>query len=103
MAEVTLSIGGRAHIVACRDGEEARVRMLGEMLDERWPAAEPRGGRAQRRARDAVRRADAGRRLDEAEPARRPAPRSARPRSTRIAERLEALADALEQPPRAPR
>lgn len=40
MADVTLNVGGRPHIVACRDGEEARVRELGAMLDERWAVAQ---------------------------------------------------------------
>ncbi len=33
MAEVTLHIGGRPHIVACRDGEEAQLQALGRRLD----------------------------------------------------------------------
>lgn len=44
MAEVTLTIGDRTHIVACRDGEEARLRELGAMLDERWPVARRAAG-----------------------------------------------------------
>src|SRR3546814_16625223 len=39
MAEVTLTIGDRAHVVACRDGEEAQFRHLGTLLDERWEVA----------------------------------------------------------------
>lgn len=39
MAEVTIMIGDRPHTVYCQDGGEARVRMLGQMLDQRWPAA----------------------------------------------------------------
>ena len=39
MAEVTITIGGRGHAVACRDGEEDRLRQLGAMLDERWAVA----------------------------------------------------------------
>lgn len=33
MADVTLEIGGRRYDVACRDGEEAHLRRLGELLD----------------------------------------------------------------------
>lgn len=33
MAQVTIHIGGRAHIIACRDGEEDHVRSLAAMLD----------------------------------------------------------------------
>lgn len=44
MAEVTLTIGDRRHAVACRDGEEAQLRKLGEMLDQRWVAASRASG-----------------------------------------------------------
>ncbi|WP_326524436.1 cell division protein ZapA [Sphingomonas sp.] len=33
MAEVRLTIGGRSHMVACRDGEEAALEALGRRLD----------------------------------------------------------------------
>ncbi|MEG8046958.1 cell division protein ZapA [Sphingomonas aerolata] len=39
-----LDIGGRPHAVACRDGEESRVRLLGAMLAERWPVADRAAG-----------------------------------------------------------
>ena len=39
MAEVTIMVGDRPHTVYCQDGGEARVRMLGQMLDQRWAAA----------------------------------------------------------------
>lgn len=44
MAEVTLTIGDRKHQVSCRDGEEPQLRRLGEMLDQRWPAANRASG-----------------------------------------------------------
>lgn len=44
MAEVRLTIGDRRHAVACRDGEEAQLRRLGEMLDRRWAAANRASG-----------------------------------------------------------
>src|SRR3546814_14871487 len=44
MAEVTLTIGDRAHVVACRDGEEAQFRHLGTLLDERWEVASRASG-----------------------------------------------------------
>ena len=99
MAEVTLSIGGRPHRVACRDGEESRLRMLGQMLDERW---------ARRRTRR--RRANAERAMlfvalmlaDDLDEMRTPPAAgrraSARTHSTRIAERLESLARPLSKP-----
>ena len=35
MAEVSLTIGGRAYRLACRDGEEERLRLLGRLVDAR--------------------------------------------------------------------
>ena len=35
MAEVSLSIGGRAYRLACRDGEEADLRAAGGLLESR--------------------------------------------------------------------
>ncbi|HEU0066743.1 MAG TPA: cell division protein ZapA [Sphingomonas sp.] len=100
MAEVTLSIGGRPHTVACRDGEEARVRSLGQMLDSRWgPAARVAGTNTERAMLFvALMLADD---LDEAE--RRPPEGSTVSEAAlaRIADRLESLAGALEQTPTA--
>jgi len=99
MAEVMLSIGGRAHAVGCRDGEEDRVRLLGTLLDARWPLAlRAAGNQPGERAMlfVALMLADA---LDEAQhqpPAGQAVSGAA---LERIAERLETLADALEQTP----
>ncbi|WP_174280339.1 cell division protein ZapA [Sphingomonas bacterium] len=99
MAQVDLSLGGRAIAVACRDGEESRVRHLGERLIERWPAAlRAAGGVSTERALFllALMLADA---LDEAEN-RPPADGSLGAGAvTRLAERLEELADTLEHAP----
>ena len=46
MAEVALDIGGRIHRVGCRDGEEERLIALGRLLDERWPTAQRAAGNA---------------------------------------------------------
>ena len=99
MAQVTISLGGRALPVACREGEEARVQLLGRMLEQRWPAASrAAGGAGTERAMFflALMLADD---LDEAE--QRPPAGSAVSEAAveRIAERLERLADALEQTP----
>ncbi|WP_374943391.1 cell division protein ZapA [Sphingomonas sp.] len=95
MAEVTLSIGGRPHRVACRDGEETRVRMLGDMLDTRWTGAAKVSGGSVERAMlfVALMLADD---LDEAH--RRPPEGAAVSEDAlaRIADRLESLAAALE-------
>ena len=102
MAEVTLSIGGRSHVVGCRDGEEDRVRSLGAMIDERWaPAQRAAGGLNTERAMlfVALMLADA---LQEAEN-RPPEPGAASPAMlATIADRLESLAAALEDVPLEP-
>ncbi len=96
MANVTLTIGGRPHTLACRDGEEARLQQLGRMIDDRWPtalraAAGVPGERAMLFA--ALMLADD---LDEVQ--QRPPEGAAvsEPALARIADRLEALANALE-------
>lgn len=85
--------------VACRDGEEPRVRLLGARLTDRWPdALRAAGGVSTERALFllALMLADS---LDEAEN-RPPGDGSLGAGAvTRVAERLEALADALEQTP----
>jgi len=99
MAAVTLEIGGRGFTVGARDGEEARVQALGAMIADRWPAAlRAAGNQPGERAMlfVALMLADA---LDECEqrpPAGAPV---SEPALARIADRLEALATALEQTP----
>lgn len=99
MANVTLTIGTRPFTVACRDGEEARLQQLARMLDERWPtalraAANIPGERAMLFV--ALMLADD---LDEIQ--HRPPEGAAvsEPALARIADRLEALANALERDP----
>ena len=97
MAQVNVSLGGRAMPVACRDGEEARVQLLGHMLEQRWTAASrAAGGAGTERAMFflALMLADD---LEEAE--NRPPVGAAVSETAvvRIAERLERLADTLEQ------
>jgi cell division protein ZapA len=99
MADVTLMVGGRPHIVSTRDGEEARVRQLAQMLDSRWDTANrAAGGLNSERAMlfVALMLADD---LDEAE--RRPPVGSpvSEAALARIADRLESLAEALEHTP----
>ncbi len=97
MAQVLLPIGGRSHAVTCRDGEEERLRDLGRMLDERWPTAQRAAGTGNgERAMlfVALMLADE---FDEA--LTRPAGGGVGEAGlARIADRLERLAEALEQP-----
>jgi cell division protein ZapA len=96
MSEVTLTIGGRRHNVACHPGEEAAVRRLGEMLDHNWPDADrAAGGLGGERAMlfVALMLADA---LVEAE--QRTPDLAGGAALGRIADRLETLADTLEKP-----
>lgn len=95
MAEVTLTIGGRQHVVACHDGEEPQVERLGRMLDERWPDANrAAGGLSVERAMlfVALMLADD---LDEA--LRKPAKGDGPSLPPGLADRLERIAKALEE------
>lgn len=99
MAEVSLSIGGRNHVVACRAGEEAQLRKLGARLDAHWAdASRASGGMSNERTMlfVALMLADS---LDEAE--QRPTTGFTESQAlTGVAEWLEELADALEKPAR---
>lgn len=105
MAEVTLQIGDRQHRVACTAGTEEQVRTIAARLHARWPdARRASGGMSDERTMlfVALMLADA---LDEAEKAA-PAPMAPPPPPStteidaldlaRLAERLEAIATALE-------
>jgi cell division protein ZapA len=104
MAQVMLTIGGRQHAVGCRDGEEDRLRLLAGTIEARWPTAlRAAGNQPGERAMliVALMLADA---LDEAEQRPAAAPAGTTPDDAalaRIADRLEALADALERTPEA--
>lgn len=107
MPDVTLRIGDRDHRIACREGSEDQVRRMGAMLNERFAAANKASGglNAERTMLFiALMLADA---LEEA--GNRPtapapvAPASAPPPATddgamaRLADKLEAIAAALEK------
>lgn len=95
MAEVTLNIGGRAHAVACRDGEESHLLHLGSILDRHYKVADrASGGTSGERTFLflSLLLADA---LDEAD--RRPSEERDTAAMARIADRLEAVAGALEE------
>ncbi len=95
MAQVTLTIAGRPHLVACRDGEEAALRGLGAMLERHAATAQRASGGSSERTLlyIALMLADqlAEREAD---------PMAGLPPALleRIAERLEAVAATLEEP-----
>lgn len=98
MAEVELTIGGRSHRVSCRDGEEAALRALGRRLDHHAPAAirvsgAPAGERMMLFL--ALMLADECAELEGKAGSATPGDDSAA--LSRIADRLEAIATALEQ------
>ena len=99
MAEVQLVIGGRTQAVGCREGEEARVRSLGQVIDQHWPAAlRAAGGFNTERAMFLVALMLADE-LDEARN-RPPAPGTMSEGAlASLADRLERLAETLEQTP----
>lgn len=94
MAEVTLRIGDREHRIGCADGQEGHLIRLGKMVAGRWDAAQrASGGVGGERTMllVALMLADA---LNDAEMR---APSGDHPLFDQLAERLEALAVALEK------
>jgi cell division protein ZapA len=95
MAEVTLTVAGRDHVIACRDGEEPHLKRLGAMLDAHsQTAVHASGGLNSERTLlyIALILAD---QLDEAE--RNPPSGVSPVLLDNIADRLEAVAAALEE------
>lgn len=99
MAQVTLRIAGREHVVACRDGEERHLMRIAALADSHSEAAmAASGGDAQRTLLLLVLLlAD---QLDEAQ--RNPAGGISSELLEHVADRLEAVASALEEEPSAP-
>lgn len=98
MADITLTIAGRSYVVAARDGDEAHLRHLEKMLQKHSPAAQrASGGMSAERTLVylSLILADL---LDEAHENPPPAAAAA-PTALldQIAERLEAVATALEE------
>ena len=97
MAEVILDIGGRQHRIACRDGSEEQVRRTGAMVQQRWSAAvQASGGLNTERSMlfVALMLADT---LDEIERTPGMARSRDEPLLASVADRLDAIALALEQ------
>lgn len=106
MAEVTLTIAGRTHTVACRDGEEAHLKRLAGFADRHGETAiRASGGLSGERTlmfvalilADLLEEARSGAAPPPAAPAPAPATGIDEARLEAVAERLESLAAALEQ------
>lgn len=93
MGQVTLTIAGRNHIIACRDGEELHVKRLGTLLDRHTGTAQRAAGGGYERTLVflALILADV---LDEAE--RNPSSGVSPVLLENLADRLEAVAATLE-------
>lgn len=102
MSEVTLQVGGRPYTVSCADGEEAHVQHLAAIVDGKLAALG--GNRAPGDAKNLLFAALIL--ADEAEDARRATPPAGAPAIPdsiargleALADRLEAVASALENP-----
>jgi cell division protein ZapA len=101
MAQVNIEIAGRSYVVACRDGEEERLQLLGQLVDTRATdvvRAVGAGNEARSLLLTALLLADE---LDEARAASGTARLEEESRVTaieRCADQLEALAARLEKP-----
>ena len=99
MAQVRIEVGGRAYDIACRDGEEERLRLLGRLVDARATdaiRAVGRGNEPRELLLTALLLADE---LDEMRGAQATARLEEDARTAaleRCAERLEALAERME-------
>lgn len=96
MGQITLNVAGRAYQVGCRDGEEPKLRALGAMLERHAAAAQRASGASPERTLlyIALMVAD-----ELAEREADPAAGLSAAVLARIAERLEAVATTLEEPP----
>ncbi|MDD3799668.1 MAG: cell division protein ZapA [Novosphingobium sp.] len=99
MSNVTLRIGGRSYTVACAEGEEQHVAMLGRLIDEKVATMGTAGGQNEVRSllfaslllADELHDARQAKGQAPAVPAAEPVPELA-PALERIAQRIENLA-----------
>ena len=100
MADVTLAIAGRTHVIQCRAGEEAHLEALGATLAEHGETAlRASGGLSGERTMLFI----ALMLADQIEEARQRPPGGISPLLLdRLADRLEAVAAALEEEPATP-
>ncbi len=95
MGQITLTIAGRNHQVGCRDGEEPKLRALGAMLERHAPAAQHASGGSPERTLLYIALILADQLSEREAPA---AADGTAELLDRVAERLEAVATALEEP-----
>lgn len=95
MGQVTLTVAGRSHNVACRDGEEYHLRRLGAILNRHADTAQRAAGGSSERTLLLLSLILADQ-LDEAE--RSPSSGVSSVLLENLADRLEAVAAALEDP-----
>jgi cell division protein ZapA len=101
MAQITLTVGGVNYPLACRDGEEAHLERLGEILNRKAQEAAGavgNGGETRQLLLAGLLLADEWLELSEKQPVAAPPPAPiADPAPLReLAERLESLASRLE-------
>ena len=107
MASIEIDIAGRKFTVACRDGEEDHLRSVGALVDKRArDAAQALGSLGEARLllftslmlADDLKELQDGKNATPAPPAPAPAPTDDIAHAAELlAERIEALADRLEQ------
>ena len=102
MSNVTLEIGGRKFTVACAEGEEQHIAMLGRTIDAKLAGIPHIANQSEARTLlfAALLLADENHELEQGKPAAAPAPDIAEPLEA-LAEKLEALAMRPENGPAA--
>jgi cell division protein ZapA len=100
MAQIVITVGGREYAVTCRDGEEAHLRKLGALMDARAEEARAAVGgvnEARQLLLAGLLLADELQSGNSSAPTPAPAQPDLSPALERLADRIEAIASALER------
>lgn len=99
MAQIVINVGGREYAVTCRDGEEAHLRKLGTLLDARAEEARAAVGGVNEARQLLLAGLLLADELHSGGGAATPAPAQPdlSPALERLADRIEAIASALER------